>query len=474
MTNRFILNFLGITLFAFSLASCGDDSSPKIEEPDAIIVNNVNPNSFSATITGMFSGISKTDLALGKSGILYCETSADAESIFKAWKGGKDNVNCQIYTEGKNVSDTYTGTITGLLPETEYSFCLFSQGKDKTNREISAVHKFTTVAFNPQFSEPRVENIYYFDATAAGSLKMSSEELASCSAGFAVSKTETVSIDNSELFIYDGTDLAHLSVKLENLTDNTDYYCSMFVKFPTVTGGYDYKVGPARKFTTRDLMNTAIDLALPSGIRWAAFDMGEYDFGSSFDQSPVYYWACGDPMVVYLSVNGNTARYEMTTAENVYYDKNAGTYSFLAREISGTQYDPVHKKYGGKWRMPTKADMEELIENCSVSSRKQKVKDNVMYIPDFDAYINDYVYYYELKGTNGNIAKFRLYTRLWTGTMVDESDYPSSQYEQDPDYWKDCIYTMYISSGTPQLSMMFTTRGSTCAVRPVWDPNMVE
>ena len=471
MTNRFILNFLSITLFAFSFASCGDDSStPKIEEPDAIIVSGVTPNSFSVTITGMFSGISKTDLALGKSGILYCEAADNAESLFKAWKEGNDNVDCQIYTAGKNVSDTYTGTITGLLPETEYSFCLFSQGKDKSNREISAIHKFTTIAFSPQFSETRIESIHYFDAIAIGSVAMNSDELASCSAGFMVSKTEAVSAENSQLFLFDGSDLAHVKATLDELTDNTEYYCCLFVKYPTASGEYGYKLGPAKKFTTRDLMDTAVDLGLPSGIRWGSFDYGEYEFGSQFEQSPAYYWACDKPMVVYVTSSG---MYEYTTADNDYYDKSTETYADLGREISGTQYDPVHRKYGGKWRMPTKADMDELIENCTVGPRKERIKEDAVYVADYDLYINDYVSYYEFKGSNGNIAKFRLYTVLWSGTMVDESEYPIDEY-RDYDYWKDCIYCMQVIGGTPKVSVAFASRGSRCAYRPVWDPNLSE
>lgn len=457
----------GLIAAAFLLMGCDDDSkTEKVQEPDKITVTEVSPNSFSATITGMYSGINKTDLALGKSGILYCEASDNAESLFKSWKDGNDNVECQIYTDGKNVSDTYTGTITDLLPETEYAFCLFSQGKDKSVREISAVHKFTTVAFSPKFSEPRVENIYYFDAVGAGSVKMNSDELASCSAGFAVSTTESVSADNSLLFLFDGTDLAHLSVKLEGLKDNTEYYGFMFVKYPTASGDYEYKFSEGKKFTTRDLMNTAIDLGLPSGIRWGTFDFGEYDFGASFDSSPTYYWGCDKPMVVYIT---NDAHYVMTEAENDYYDKETQTYAYLGDEISGTQYDPVHKKYGGKWRMPTKAEMDELLEYCSVSSRKERVKENVFYLPDYDAYVSDYIYYYELKGPSANIIKLRLYTILFSGTMCDASGFP-----EGTDYWKDGIYIMYVSGGTDKIYTSYVTRGSSAAIRPVWDPNMTE
>ena len=467
MNSKLFIKGLSAFFLMLAFASCSDNSSePAIEEPDAIIVSRVTPNSFSATISGLFSGISKVDLALGKSGILYCEGSADAETLFKLWKEGNDNSGCHIFTEGKNLSDSYSGTITGLLPNTEYSFCLFSLGRDNSTREISAIQKFRTVTFNPEFSKVRIDNIHYFDAIASGSIKMMSEDLASCTAGFIVSKTENGSVENSILFSPDGTDLSNIRIQMDGLADNTEYHCRLFVKYPTASGEYDYLFSTENKFTTRNMMNTAVDLGLPSGIRWASFDMGEYEFASQFESSPTYYWGSDKPMVCYITSSG---RYEITSVDNEYYDKKTGTYADLGREISGTEYDPVHRKYGGKWRMPTKADMEELIENCKVGPLKKIIKENAYYVPDHDMYVNDYIDYYEFKGSNGNIVKFRLYEDLWSGTMIDE-DYDFGNEDRN-DYYKDAIYCLDIGP-SQNIVVRYTPRGSRLSIRPVWDPNM--
>lgn len=467
MNSKLFIKGVSAIFLALTFASCSDDSSePVIEEPDAIIVSQVTPNSFSATISGLFSGISKVDLALGKSGILYCESSADVESLFKSWKEGNDNSGCQIFTGGKNVSDSYSGILTGLFPETEYSFCLFSQGRDNSAREISVIQKFRTVAFNPEFSKVRIDNVHYFDAIASGSVKMKSEDLASCTAGFIVSKTENGSVDNSILFSFDGADLSNVRIQMEGLADNTEYHCRLFVKYPTASGEYDYRFSTENKFTTRNLMNTAVDLGLPSGIRWAGFDMGEYEFASQFESSPLYYWGSDKPMVYYITSSG---RYEITSVDNEHYDKETGTYADLGRQISGTEYDPVHRKYGGKWRLPTKADMEELIENCKVGPQKEIIKDNAIYVPDYDVYISDYINYYELKGSNGNIVKFRLYDDLWSGTMIDE-DYDFGDAFRN-EYYKDAIYCLDIGY-SQEIAVRYAPRGSRMSIRPVWDPNM--
>ena len=36
-------------------------------------------------------------------------------------------------------------------------------------------------------------------------------------------------------------------------------------------------------------------------------------------------------------------------------------------EISGTQYDVAHVKWGGKWRMPTRAEVKELCNRCNTT-----------------------------------------------------------------------------------------------------------
>jgi hypothetical protein len=38
---------------------------------------------------------------------------------------------------------------------------------------------------------------------------------------------------------------------------------------------------------------------------------------------------------------------------------------YIGDDIAGTQYDVAHVKWGGSWQMPTKAQQDELIENCT-------------------------------------------------------------------------------------------------------------
>ena len=92
----------------------------------------------------------------------------------------------------------------------------------------------------------------------------------------------------------------------------------------------------------------AIDLGLPSGTKWASCNVGA--------NKPEEY---GD----YYAWGETTTKIEYTKDNYLYY-KN-GKYVDIGADISGTQYDVARAKWGGKWRMPTKDDVDELLVNST-------------------------------------------------------------------------------------------------------------
>ena len=95
----------------------------------------------------------------------------------------------------------------------------------------------------------------------------------------------------------------------------------------------------------------AIDLGLPSGTLWASCNVG----ASKPEEYGGYYaW-------------GETEEKETYTWEN-YIHCDDGTYETchdLGSDISGTEYDVAHVKWGGNWCMPTLDDIKELLDNCT-------------------------------------------------------------------------------------------------------------
>lgn len=95
-----------------------------------------------------------------------------------------------------------------------------------------------------------------------------------------------------------------------------------------------------------------VDLGLPSGILWAAYNVG----ASSPEEYGGYYaW-------------GETEEKSSYTRENYkFYNTSTGNFDFIGNNICGTSYDVAHVKWGNGARMPTFDEAIELISNCSLT-----------------------------------------------------------------------------------------------------------
>ena len=87
-----------------------------------------------------------------------------------------------------------------------------------------------------------------------------------------------------------------------------------------------------------------VDLGLPSGLKWATCNVGA---SSPEDYGDYYAWG-------------------ETETKSTYTEETCLTYGVEISNISGNpQYDVARKKWGSTWRMPTKAEYEELLDNCT-------------------------------------------------------------------------------------------------------------
>jgi len=127
----------------------------------------------------------------------------------------------------------------------------------------------------------------------------------------------------------------------------------------------------------------AVDLGLTSGTLWCNIDLGsekEIDYGESF--------AWGETTTKNKFTSGNYAYNE---------DEDLG-------DIPGTEYDAARMQWGGKWQMPTEAQIKELLSECTFSSLS----------------VNGYTIL--VTGPNNNSIRICLKTRYdsaiyWSGTL---------------------------------------------------------
>lgn len=169
----------------------------------------------------------------------------------------------------------------------------------------------------------------------------------------------------------------------------------------------------------------AVDLGLPSGTRWASCNVG----ASSPEEYGGYYsWGETEEKDDY---SWNNYSYLET------YEKHDGYTRIVCKDIGdnicGTKYDVAHVKWGGSWRMPTKAEMEELLEHCTTEQtvlngiKVMKVtgpSGNFIFLPSTGFY------------DDGDLENEGYCTQCWSGELdTNSSPWALVLYNEDNYCW---------------------------------------
>lgn len=136
-----------------------------------------------------------------------------------------------------------------------------------------------------------------------------------------------------------------------------------------------------------------VDLGLPSGTLWATCNVGAT---TPEDYGNYYAW-------------GETATKEIYNW-STYFDTNDDGNTFTKYNNNGgkTVLDPeddaAHVNWGGSWRMPTKAEWQELLDSCTwtwtmqngvngykVTSNRAGYTDKFIFLPAAGYRIHDYL-----------------------------------------------------------------------------------
>ena len=182
-----------------------------------------------------------------------------------------------------------------------------------------------------------------------------------------------------------------------------------------------------------------VDLGLPSGLKWATCNVG----ASSPEQAGLYF-AWGE-------TTGYTAE-QVTSRVRAFSSKvyKAGPAASISTDLTLEQ-DAAHVNMGGNWKMPTKAECKELIDNCDIT------------------YVNDY---------NGTRVVGRIFTSKVNGNSVF---FPAAGYcsystvsvvGSDGFYWSaswdSSSNAWYLNFSSGGQNVFNTSRYSGCSVRGVF------
>lgn len=173
----------------------------------------------------------------------------------------------------------------------------------------------------------------------------------------------------------DGNDF-YFRLLLEGLDSDMLYYCLGFEYNGKTYFGKIQSVANIRNGITQ---GQCIDLGLPSGTKWAAWNIGASDPSQKGIKAG---W--GDP-------TGTCTESDWSFDWEEYY---GGKHP--AEDISGSSYDICKKKWGNGWRLPTNKQWEELMNesytfwspytynNVNGVKIRSKINGNCIFIPYAD------------------------------------------------------------------------------------------
>ena len=184
---------------------------------------------------------------------------------------------------------------------------------------------------------------------------------------------------------------------------------------------------------SNDYISTDQKVDLGLSVYWAGWNVGA---SSPEDYGDYYAW-------------GETTTKSNYT-EGSYQYHNGSSYINIGSNISGTRYDVARAQWGGNWRLPTKAEYQELVDRCTWTWTTYKGVDG-----------------YRVTGPNGNsiflpgagsrrgteINYRGSYGSYWSGTLSES--------------YSGCAYDLYFSSSDHYVYSYYREGGLT--VRPVSD-----
>ena len=251
-----------------------------------------------------------------------------------------------------------------------------------------------------------------------------------------------IAVAQLKLYVYqnDGTRTEFVastvdSIAFSTITDSPDQP-DVPIKPVDPTNGYEY-----------------VDLGLPSGTKWASRNIGATAVG---DYGNYYSWGETQTKQSYTWSTYTLGTDSTSLTKYNFHSKQGVVDNRLRLELAD---DAANANWGGKWRMPTRAEWQELLENCSWAWGSQPASNGF--------FINGYL----ITGPSGN------------SIFLPASGYKQDKLVQQPgvdayyatseilrSYFPDEQVSFYISSSAKRLDTQYRQLG--LPVRPVYDEKL--
>lgn len=217
------------------------------------------------------------------------------------------------------------------------------------------------------------------------------------------------------------------TVEISDLSSKTQYYYRTYVHVPSLS--YDY-FGKTRDFTTSggggggsDTPSGSgryVDLGLTSGTLWATMNVG----AKKPEQYGNYYaWGETKPKDNYT---WSTYRWydSVNSGYYPYFTKYTGDNNGNIDKITLDANDDAayaHPDWGEEWRMPTQAQLDELIRECEVSYEQRNGVWGYLFSRNNKSVFFPFAGYW----SGAAVYSTESYANYWSRTLNDKSFYYS-------------------------------------------------
>lgn len=358
---------VSVALTLFAICSC----DPKEDDaPQLATIETVTPTAAQQAFQVVLEGAINdkeiiTDINRGRCnfGFLYVldsEVEGSAESMFQSYKSsgrepGVTVAGCNtVTTDGK-----FSATVKNLKPNTMVWYCSYITLSDGST-EIGSTQSTSTTAFSANAITMAATDIDYFKATLNGKIEISDDAKQYCTSGIIWSTQSNTTVTQGTVVQKTPDSSGTISVDLKDLNAGSSYYFRAFVRYNDA-GEYFY--GDEMTLSTRSADDMAVDLGL--SVKWANCDLGATNYK---EDGLRYAWGISQYIPSYSSLR-----------DYPYMDYSTGKYTFIGNDISGTEYDAASQKLGGKWRMPTLEEVQELFENSTYEYETWTDVDTIFY-----------------------------------------------------------------------------------------------
>ena len=392
--------------------------------------------------------------------------------------------NCWIDLDGIESDDQFSQVIIEAINNAEVFLFMYSNTHSKienfeedwTVREITfAQKKKKRIVFVNLDNAPLTDRFYFMFSIkqqVAASSDVAMKKLCADIKQWLRNEDEVCDDQNSEM------GRRNVEIQMSSIKNNT----SSKVPIPNNTTQKGNSIASGHEY---------VDLGLSSGLKWATCNVGS---NRPEDSGDYFAWGEKRKKSLYNEESYMFGHYKrglkIIGRKNFYYDditrknlmedfrprkdSDKNKYSFVGRgkefgnrilenffgdeNISGTKYDVVREQWGEKWRMPTKADFEELKNECVWVWTEQNQKKG-----------------YKVVGPNGNsifLPASGVYNSQ-DGASLSNDGVEGNYWSSSPhDKLDDCAYELFFDSINYYMSE-FNQRCHGLSVRPVLEKKVI-